>query len=59
MILAPRTEFADWLDPTSPVQRLLDLVHRPHGGPYERRPINPLVNTVWNNTRENRRFWPK
>ena len=29
--------FDDWLDPTSPVPRLLDLVREPWDGSYERR----------------------
>ena len=31
-IIAP-DRFDDWLDPTSPVLRLLDLVREPYGGP--------------------------
>ncbi len=41
-------QFGDWLDPKSPVPRLLDLVREPHSGPYERRPISARVNDVRN-----------
>ena len=38
-IIAPDC-FDDWLDPTSPVPRLLDLVREPYGGPYEKRAVS-------------------
>ena len=40
--------FDDWLDPTSPVPRLLDLVREPYGGPYEKRTVSTRVNSVRN-----------
>ena len=40
--------FADWLDPTSPVPRLLQLVREPRAGPYERRAVSTRVNSVQN-----------
>ena len=40
--------FDDWLDPTSPVPRLLDLVRQPYAGPYERRAVSSRVNSVRN-----------
>ena len=46
-IIAP-DRFDDWLDPTSPVPRLLDLVREPYGGPYEKRTVSTRVNSVRN-----------
>ena len=46
-IIAPDC-FDDWLDPTSPVPRLLDLVREPYGGPYEKRAVSTRVNSVRN-----------
>ena len=40
--------FDDWLDPTSPVPRLLELVREPRAGPYERRAVSTRVNSVQN-----------
>ena len=40
---------ADWLDPTSRPERLLDLVREPCAGPFERRPVSTRVNSVANN----------
>ena len=40
--------FDDWLDPTSPVPWLLELVREPRTGPYERRPVSTRVNRVQN-----------
>ena len=40
--------FDDWLDPTSPVPRLLDLVREPSACPYERRAVSTRVNSVRN-----------
>ena len=40
--------FDDWLDPTSPVSRLLQLVREPRAGPYERRAVSTRVNSVQN-----------
>ncbi len=41
--------FDDWLDPTSPVPRLLDLAREPLDGPYERHAVSTRVNSVQNN----------
>ena len=38
--------FDDWLDPTSPVPWLLELVRTPCAGPYERRAVSTRVNSV-------------
>ena len=40
--------FADWLDPGSPPELLLDLVREPCAGPFEKRPISKRVNRVAN-----------
>ena len=40
--------FDDWLDPASPLLRLLELVREPRAGPYERRAVSPRVNSVQN-----------
>ena len=42
-------QFADWLDPGSRPDQLLDLVRKPCAGPFERRPISTRVNSVANN----------
>ena len=41
--------FDGWLNPESPVSRLLDLVREPYIGPYEKRAVSTLVNNVRNN----------
>ena len=41
--------FGDWLDPASPSEQLLDLVHSPCNGPFEKRPGSTRVNSVANN----------
>lgn len=41
--------FDDWLDRTSPVPRLLDLVRKPYAGPYEKRAVSTRVNSIQNN----------
>ena len=41
--------FEDWLDPSSTVTELLDLVREPYAGPYEKRPVSTKVNSVRNN----------
>ena len=40
---------ADWLDPASRPERLLDLVRQPFTGPFEKRPVSTRVNSVANN----------
>ena len=40
--------FDDWLDPTSSVPWLLELVREPRAGPYERRLVSTRVNSVQN-----------
>ena len=40
--------FDDWLDPTSPTSRLLELVRESWDGPYERRAVSTKVNSVRN-----------
>ena len=35
--------FEDWLDPDAPKEALLGVVGPPHPGPYEIRPVSPLV----------------
>ncbi len=40
--------FDEWLDPTSPPTRLLDLVREPRVGSYERRAVSTRVNSVRN-----------
>jgi len=39
---------ADWLDPASPSEQLLDLVRSPCTGPFEKRPISTRVNNAIN-----------
>ena len=41
--------FDDWLDPSSSVTKLLDLVREPSAGPYEKRAVSTKVNSVRNN----------
>ena len=41
--------FADWLDPASRPEQLLDLVREPCTGPFEKRPVSARVNSVANN----------
>ena len=41
--------FGDWLDPSSSVTQLLDLVREPYAGPYEKRAVSTKVNSVRNN----------
>ena len=40
--------FDDWLDPGSPMPRLLDMVREPFAGAYERRAVSTRVNSVRN-----------
>ena len=40
---------ADWLDPASRPDQLLDLVREPCAGPFEKRPVSTRVNSVANN----------
>ena len=40
--------FDEWLDPTSPPTRLLELVREPRVGSYERRAVSTRVNSVRN-----------
>ena len=40
---------ADWLDPASRRDQLLDLVRKPCAGPFEKRPVSTRVNSVANN----------
>ena len=40
---------ADWLDPASRPEQLLDLVRQPFTGPFEKRPVSTRVNSVANN----------
>ena len=40
--------FDDWLDPTSSVPWLLELVREPRTGPYERRAVSTRVNNIRN-----------
>lgn len=40
---------ADWLDPTSQPEQLLDLARAPCPGPFEKRPVSSRVNSVANN----------
>ncbi len=42
------SRFDNWLDPASPVPRLLELVREPCAGPYETRPVSTRVNSVQN-----------
>ena len=44
--------FADWLDPGLAATRLLDLVRKPHPGPFERRAVSVRVNSVRNDDPE-------
>ena len=39
---------ADWLDPSSPMPRLFELLREPHAGPYERRAVSTRVNSIGN-----------
>ncbi len=41
-------QFDDWLDPTAPVPRLLDLVREPDASPYQRHAVSTRVNSVQN-----------
>jgi putative SOS response-associated peptidase YedK len=47
-IISP-DQFADWLDPGSRPERLLDLVREPCVGPFEKRLVSTRVNSVANN----------
>ena len=47
MIVDP-DRLADWLDPSSPMPRLVELLREPHTGPYEWRAISTRVNSVGN-----------
>ncbi len=44
--------FDDWLDPASPVPRLLELLREPCIGPGERRAVRTRVNNVQNDDSE-------
>ena len=46
--IIPPDRFADWLDPGSQPEQLLDLVRAPCAGPFERRPVSTRVNRVAN-----------
>ena len=46
------SRFEAWLDPDAPREELLDIVRRPHPGPYEVRPVSRLVNDVRNDAPE-------
>ena len=46
--IIPPDRFADWLDPQSRPERLLDLVREPCVGPFEKRPVTTRVNSVAN-----------
>ncbi len=43
-------DFADWLDPDTPVDALREIVRTPHEGPYAVRPVGDRVNRVSNDT---------
>ena len=47
-IVDPR-HFSDWLAPDAPKDDLLEIVRRPHPGPYRITPVSTLVNNVRNN----------
>ncbi len=42
------SQFDDWLDPASPMPRLLDMARRSHAGPFRQRPVSSRVNSVRN-----------
>lgn len=46
-IVAPEW-IAEWLDPSTEVHRLLERLHAPWPGPYERRAVSARVNSVLN-----------
>ena len=43
-------DFADWLDPDTPMETLQEIIRTPHDGPYEIRPVSDRVNRVSNDT---------
>ena len=47
--MIPLDCIADWLDPASRPERLLDLVREPCADPFEKRPVSTRVNRVANN----------
>ena len=47
--IIPLDRVADWLDPASRPEQLLDLVRKPCAGPFEKRPVSTRVNSVANN----------
>lgn len=47
--IIPPGHVADWLDPASRPDQLLDLVREPCTGPFEKRPVSTRVNSVANN----------
>ena len=40
--------FDEWLDPTSPPMRLLELVREPRAGSYEKRAVSTRINSIRN-----------
>ena len=47
-VIVDPDRLADWLDPSSPMPRLFDLLREPHAGPYERRAVSTRVNSIGN-----------
>ena len=47
-VIVDPDRWADWLDPSSPMPRLVELLRKPQAGPYERRAISTRVNRVGN-----------
>ena len=47
-VIVDPDRLTDWLDPSSPMPRLFELLCEPHAGPYERRAISTRVNSVGN-----------
>ena len=47
-VIVDPDRWADWLDPSSPMPRLFELLREPQAGPYERRAISTRVNRVGN-----------
>ena len=48
LVIVDPDRLTDWLDPSSPMPRLFELLRKPHAGPYERRAISTRVNSVGN-----------
>lgn len=46
--IVPPAAFDDWLDPSTPEARLLELAREPPPGPYEIRPVSVRANSVAN-----------